>query len=278
MTYLLKTALVLGALYMVILAIAYLGQRRLMYFPDSARTPPASVGLAGVEERLLTAPDGARIVNWWAKAAPGQPTLLYFHGNAGSLATRAERIATYRSRGRGVFMMAYRGYAGSSGQPSEAANVADAVLAYDTLVAAGVSPRDIVVYGKSLGSGVAAQLATLREVAGLILDAPYTSTVEIGAAAYPFLPVRWLMLDRYDTLSIIARVTAPLLIVHGELDTVIPVEMGRRLHAAANAPKEIVTFPRAGHADHHLNGSYAAVEAWIDRLRAGRLAGPSPRQ
>ena len=111
----------------------------------------------------------------WARARPGQPTLLYFHGNAGSLAFRSERIRHYQARGRGVFMMSYRGYSGSTGSPSESANVADALLAYTFLVDAGVAARDIILYGESLGTGVAVQVAAQKPVAGVVLDAPYTS-------------------------------------------------------------------------------------------------------
>lgn len=264
----LKTLATLAVAYLALVLAAYLLQRRLMYFPDSARTPPAAVGLGDVEEVVLQAPDGARVIAWWTRAKPGQPTLLYFHGNGGSLALRAERIRRYQMLGRGVFMMSYRGYSGSSGSPSEAANVADALMAFRWLTAAGVKSEDIILYGESLGSGVAVQVAAAAPVGGMILDAPYTSAVEIGAKAYPFLPVRWLMRDRYDSLSRMPQITAPLLIVHGERDGVIPIAYGRRVFAAAAEPKAFVSFPEAGHDDHYLHGSYQAINAWIDRLRS----------
>lgn len=265
MTLLLKTAGLLAALYLAVVLAVFLGQRRLMYFPERERTPPEAAGLQGVEERLLQAPDGARLVAWWVPPKPGQPTLLYFHGNAGSLVFRADWVRRCQQRGRGILMLSYRGYAGSTGSPSEAANVADARLAYRTLTAAGITPADIILYGESLGSGVAVQLAVEAPIGGLVLEAPYTSTVEIGAAVYPLLPVRLLMLDRYDSLSRIDRVQAPLLIIHGERDEVIPLAHGRRLFAAAPEPKHMVTFPAAGHSDHHAHGSMDAVDAWIDQ-------------
>ena len=151
------------------------------------------MGLTGVEERVLKTPDGARVVAWYGKARPGQPTLLYFHGNAGSLADRAARIHRFMGEGWGVYMMTYRGYGGGTGSPSETANVADARLAYGALVQEGVDPASIILYGESLGTGVAVRLATERPAAGLILDAPYTSIVEIAAQAYSYLPVRYLL-------------------------------------------------------------------------------------
>src|SRR5262249_38807172 len=110
-----------GALlaYLLIVVLAVLAQRRLMYFPDPRRTPPALLALAGVEEHILEAPDGVRLVAWYARGAPGRPTLLYFHGNAGGLAERAERVRAFMGAGLGVYMMSYRGYAGSGGRPSE---------------------------------------------------------------------------------------------------------------------------------------------------------------
>ncbi len=268
MTMLFKWAAFCAAFYLLIVLAAYLGQRRLMYFPDGKRTAPAEAGLQDVEEVVLETGDGARVIAWWQRARPEQPTLLYFHGNAGSLALRAETFRRYQAFGRGIFMMSYRGYSGSTGSPSEAANVADAVLAYQRLVDAGVDPSDIILYGESLGSGVAVQLAAQRPVAGVILDAPYTSIVDVGAKAYPFLPVRLLMMDRYDSLSRIAKIEAPLLVLHGARDRVVPVDMGRAMHAAAPGPKELAIIPLAGHNDHHLHGSMAVTNAWIDRLRA----------
>jgi fermentation-respiration switch protein FrsA (DUF1100 family) len=269
MSFLVK--LMVGALcvYGLIGLAAYLGQRRLMYFPDRARTLPAEVGLAGVEERVLKTPDGARVVAWYGKARPGEPTILYFHGNAGSLAARAPRIERFMGEGWGVYMMTYRGYGGGTGRPTEAANVADARLAYGALLLEGVEPSSVVLYGESLGSGVAVRLATERRVAGVVLDAPYTSVVKVAAATYPFLPVRLLLADRYESETYIAQVRAPLLVLHGERDNVIPVAMGRELFRLANEPKRLAVFPNGGHSDLYVdgNGALEAMRAWIAELR-----------
>jgi uncharacterized protein len=263
-----KLALGAGAVYAALAVAAYLGQRRLMYFPDRARTLPAEVGLAGVTERVLETPDGYRVIAWYGKAQPGRPTLLYFHGNGGSLAIRAPRIARFVDEGWGVYMMTYRGYGGSTGSPSEAANVADARLAYHALVKEGVPPTSIIAYGESLGSGIAVRIAAELPVAGVILDAPYTSIVDVAAQAYPFLPVRLFLIDRYDTIRYIAAIKAPLLILHGANDGVVPVAMGRELARLAPEPKRLVVFPDGHHSDLYINGNNAidAVRAWIDGL------------
>lgn len=273
-----KLAYGLFALYAVVAVAAFVLQRRLMYFPDPERVAPASFNLQGVKERIIDAPDGARLISWYAPAAPGQPTLLYFHGNAGNLASRSERVRRFIGRGYGVLILSYRGYGGSTGTPSERTNVADAKLAYEALIEDGIEPDDIIVYGESLGSGVAVQLAAGNAVGGLVLDAPYTSIVDVAALAYPYLPVRPFMFDRYETMRYLPRVEAPLLVMHGEDDRVIPVDMGKAIYAAAKAPKEIVTFPRAGHSDHHLYGSYDELFRWVDALRARmRIHAPQSR-
>jgi fermentation-respiration switch protein FrsA (DUF1100 family) len=270
MSFWIKLALGAAAIYGAVGLAAYLGQRKLMYFPDRARTLPAEAGLAGVEERVLRTPDGARVVAWYGKARPGRPTLLYFHGNGGSLAIRAPRIARFMNEGWGVYMMTYRGYGGSSGSPSEAANVADARLAYHALVNEGVAPRSIVAYGESLGSGIAVRVAVELPVAGVILDAPYTSIVDVAAQAYPFLPVRHFLTDRYETTRYIAGIKAPLLILHGQRDGVVPVDMGRELARLAREPKRLVIFPNGHHSDLYINGNNAidAVRDWIAGLGA----------
>jgi fermentation-respiration switch protein FrsA (DUF1100 family) len=255
------------ALYAAVVVYMYLAQRHFIYFPEPARTSPASVGLPDVSERVLSTPDGEKIVAWYGKAKPGQPTLLYFHGNGGALEFRSASIRRYLDRGRGLFMMSYRGYSGSTGSPSEAANVADAKLAYDQLVEDGVRPEDIVLYGESLGTGVAIEVDAEKKVAGVILDSPYTSVAELASALYPWLPVNLLLKDRYDSILHIRDVHVPIFIVHGEADDVIPVEMARRLFAAANEPKEIVTIPGAGHAIHD-EVTFEIINRWIDKRRA----------
>lgn len=266
MSLMVKISLTLAVLYAFLLLAAWMLQRHLMYFPDPVRTPPDLFGLEDVEEITFQTPGGETIVSWWAKAEAGKPTLLYFHGNAGTLATRAERVRKYQDKGYGIFMMTYRGFGGSTGKPSERANVRDAKQAYDVLIKNGVAPSQIVLYGESLGSGVATQVAAVKDVAGVILDAPYTTMVDVAAVHYPYLPARLLMIDRYLTKNYIARIHAPLLIIHGEDDEVIPVEMGRALFKLAIEPKDIATFQGAGHADHYMFGSYEKIWRWLEDL------------
>lgn len=261
--------------YFLVCAGMYVFQRDFLYHRDPTRTPPANADLPDVTERILKTPDGESLIAWYGRAQPGQPTILYFHGNGGALEIRRERIRKYLNRGRGMFMLAYRGYSGSTGAPTETANIADAKLAYETLVKDGVRPDDIIIYGESLGTGVATQLAEGVKVRGLVLDSAFTSMLELAAEKYSWLPVRYLLKDRYLTRDYIARVHMPLLILHGEADEIVPVRMGRELYALANEPKVIATLPGAGHNNHYQFGSFEAINAWIDRLWAGEIGAKS---
>ena len=211
----------------------------------------------------MDTPDGEHVIAWFSKAKPNHPTILYFHGNGASLAARSERISTFVNQGYGIYMMSYRGYSGSTGVPSERNNVADAKRAYDTLIAKGIGPADIVLYGESLGTGVAVQVAAKKQVSGLILDAPYTSTVDVAKICYPYLPSRLFMRDRYETKKSIGKVRAPILIVHGEQDEVVPVKMGRALAKLVTSEVKFVTFPKAGHTDHFEYGSFDEMVNWL---------------
>ena len=264
--------LVIGGLiaigaYTLVLCAMYWQQRALIYRTGGARLPPAEFGLGNIADVTLETPDGEKLVAWWAKAQPGGPTLLYFHGNAGHLSERSERIRFMQQAGIGIFIIAYRGYSGSSGHPSEAANIADAVLGYDWLVARGVRPDEIVLFGESLGTGVAVQAAGLRTAAGLILDSPFTGLADVAATQFPWLPVRKLIWDRYDSLSRIGNLHLPLLIPHGEADVTVPAAMGRVLYEAANQPKKIVTFPGAQHILHAQFGSLEIVRDFVRALK-----------
>jgi len=252
--------------YAAICAVAYFGNRLFMYFPDPTRIPPAAVGLVGVEEIEIKAADGVTLVAWQAPAKGDRPVILYFHGNAANAANRAEKIERIDGSGFGIFYLNNRGYGGSGGRPTEEANIADALAAYDHLIAHGVPAERIVAYGESLGSGQAVPLAAKRRVAAVVLEAPLTSTVDVGRRVYFWLPLNWLVTDRYDNERNIRAVTAPVLILHGERDSIVPVEMGRRLYDAAKEPKRIELFSRAGHNDLFDHGAWERAEAFLESL------------
>jgi uncharacterized protein len=225
----------------------YVLQRHFQYFPTHAAPTPAMVGLSGVDVVALGTADGETIILWYARAKAGCPTILFFHGNAGELTDRAPRFSFYRAQGYGVAFLSYRGFGGSTGNISESGLMTDALTGYDWLLGQGIAADRIVVVGESLGTGVAVQLAAQRQVGAVILEAPYTAAVDVAAGLYGWLPVRWLMKDQFRSKDHIAAVTAPLLILHGTKDRVIPFAMGQDLFAAANEPKQFIALQGAGH-------------------------------
>lgn len=245
-----------------LLALMYVFQRKLMYFPDVTRTLPAQAGLPQAEEVQLTSSDGERLIAWHVPPREGKPVVLYFQGNGGALELRAARFHWLIADGTGLIAPSYRGYGGSSGSPSEDGLIRDAAAAYD-FAAARYAPARIVLWGESLGTAVAIALAAEREVGGLILDAPFTSAADVGAAVYPFLPVRALIKDAFRSDLRIARVKAPILVRHGERDWIVPIRFGERLFALAREPKRFLRVPKAGHEDMDEHGALEAVRDFL---------------
>ena len=252
--------------YVGMLALMYLFQRSLMYFPDTVRTPPAAAGLPQAEEVTLTSADGEKLVAWHVAPKGAKRVVVYFQGNAGGLNLRAGRFKWLIEDGTGLLALSYRGYSGSSGKPNEAGFIRDAIAAYDFAVAR-YSAKRIVLFGESLGTAVATALAAQRDVGAVILDAPFTSAVDVGAAAYPFLPVRWFMKDTFHSDERIVHVDAPLLVLHGEQDHIVPIAFGERLFKLAPEPKRMVRFPLGGHVNLDDYGAAKVIKAFLSELR-----------
>jgi uncharacterized protein len=248
--------------YGAIAALAYFAQRSLMYFPERTRTTPAAAGFPQAEEIELTTSDGERVIAWHVPPRGEMPVVLYFHGNGGSLRLRARRFARIVADGTGLLALSYRGYGGSTGRPSEAGLLRDAEATY-AYAAARYPIERLVPYGESLGTGVAVALAAEHKVGKVILDAPFTSAVDIGAAAYPFLPVRLLMHDTFRSDERIGKVTAPVLVLHGARDTIVPISYGERLYALIVAPKKFVRFAEGYHGDLDQYGAQVAVRDFL---------------
>jgi len=214
-------------------------------------------------------------VAWWKPPVTGKALILYFHGNGGSLWSGRLRAQALTASERGLLMISYRGYSGSTGSPTEAGLHTDARTAYDWVRQSYEASR-LVAYGESLGTGVAVRLAGEQPLAGLILDAPYTSTADVASLIYWYVPVSWLMLDQFRSLDIIQQVRAPILILHGSDDRTIPFAFGERLYAAASEPKRFIRIEGGSHSRNLEQGGMAAVEdflAAVEARRPGRSSG-----
>jgi fermentation-respiration switch protein FrsA (DUF1100 family) len=251
--------------YGALLGGLYLFQRQLLYFPDNARPELAGLAALGVREVSLTTADGLSLLSWYLPPRDHRPVVVYFHGNGGHIGYRSDRLRRFARDGYGVLMLEYRGYGGNPGSPSEAGFYADGAAALDFLDQQGIVPNQLVLYGESLGTAVAVQMAGQREIAGLILEAPFTSVAEVAQYHYPFVPASLLVRDRFDSLSSVSMVKVPILVLHGGRDTVIPIRLGRALLDAALGPKEGWFAPDGGHGDLARFGGLDAVAEFLER-------------
>lgn len=251
-------------IYLVAVATLYLFQRALLYpIPQSTRTQPAQAGFPEAEEVVAETRDGEKIILWHVPPKANRPVVIFFHGNGDILAWRVPRFRALIADGTGLVAVAFRGYAGSSGTPTEQGLLEDGAAAY-AFAAARYPSRRIVPWGYSLGSGVAVAVATTQPVGALVLEAPYTSTVDVAAAAYPLFPVRLLMRDRFHSDRRIGALTAPLLVMHGEHDTVIAAAFGRRLYELAPEPKRFVAFETGTHVNFDEVGAVDVARRFLN--------------
>ena len=263
--------------YLSLLVLLRLNESRLIYFPGPERrlsTPPAHLGLP-VQRVQFEAEDGIRLVSWVIPAqTDGQGLwLLICHGNAGNLSQfgRPDHYAGLRQLGLNLLAFDYRGYGESEGVPSEEGLYKDASAAYRYLrEKLAVPPDRILIFGHSLGSAVAVDLAGRVPHAGLIIEGALTSAIERGAELYPYIPVRWIGRSRFSSIEKISRVTVPKLFLHAKGDEVIPIAHGRRLFEAASSPKTFVEL-NGGHGDAFDNDS-AKYFGSIRRFVAGLSA------
>lgn len=235
------------AAYVISLLALVFAQRSLLYHPDADDMEHERARLPGVERLTLKTQDGESLVAWHRPPREGRALFLYFHGNGGNLGYRTERFAALMQKGDGLLALSYRGYGGSTGAPTEAGLLLDADAAYEAALAKGYSPSNIIVIGESLGTGVGVALASRRAIGGLALEAPFSSAVDVARALYWMFPVGLLMRDQFRSDLRIADVTAPLLILHGEGDRVVPIAFGEKLFALAREPKEFFRIADARH-------------------------------
>ena len=249
----------LAVAYLALVGLLYVIQDRLVYFP--VRELPGTPRDRGLDyqELSLVTDDGVRLHAWFIPAPEARAVLLYFHGNAGNISHRLDRIALFQRLGLSVLIVDYRGYGKSVGQPSEAGTYQDALAAWRYLtVERRVPPDNIVLFGRSLGAAIAAWLATQVTPGAVILESGFRSLPAFGATIYPWLPVRWLARFDYDTKAYLADIHRPVLVIHSRADDIIPFREGEALYAAANPPKRFLEI-RGGHndADFLTNPDYA---------------------
>ncbi len=259
-----KTLYTVSIVYLGFLLTLYAFQRKLQYHPHAERVAPSEYGLKEVEEVAFDTEDGERIRAWFAKAQGDRPTFLYFHGNAEAIQHRWERVKLFTENGYGILIISYRGFAGSTGTPTETGLHLDAKGALRFLEVKGLQPKDIIYFGESLGSGVTVPLAVKHPPAALVLDSPFTSAADVGQHAYWYFPTKYLMKDKFDSLTVAAKIVSPTFIFHGDDDAVVPFEFGQELFAAIKAPKQFLRLPGLGHVSPLTPESWGAMNNFLE--------------
>lgn len=235
----------LAFVFTLVMLLLYFLQRHRMYFPAKEMPSRQHFHAQSMQDVKLITSDGLQLNSWYKKAATGKPTILYLHGNAGHIGFRMPLVTGFLNAGYGVLLLEYRGYGGNAGSPGEAGLYLDGEAAMTFLLNEGVTSERVILYGESLGSGVATKLAEQYRVCAVILQSPYTSMTAVARFHYP-----WILLspwDKFDSLSRIEHIGAPLLILHGRLDRIVPFEQAEVLYKKAKEPKKLIEFADKDH-------------------------------
>ena len=267
--------LVLAGAYAALVAFVYLIQARLLYLPDVAGrglvATPAMIGLP-FEDVRLTTDDAVELHGWFVPAPGARRVVLFLHGNAGNISHRLDSLRIFHALGLDVLIFDYRGYGESTGQPNEAGTYADATAAWRWLTEQrGYRPEQIVLFGRSMGAAIAAELATRKTPAAVILESAFTSVPDLAARYYWYLPVRWLSRHRYPTQDHVTRIAAPILIVHSRDDEIVPYGHAVAIHASASEPKALLEI-----AGDHNSGFLLSGTRYVDGLETFLRSLPPP--
>jgi hypothetical protein len=265
-----KIRYVLGALlglYLLALTGFFTWQRSFLYFPshDHVSISEAHANRA-FENFSVKTEDGLELTAWYAPATSKTFTFVYFHGNGDCLYTASPIADPYIAAGYGFLLAEYRGYSGLPGSPTEAGLYADARAYIKGLMAQGVKSENIILYGHSLGTGVAVQMAEEFHAGGVMLLAPYLSIAEMAQLNFPYFPAKYIALDRYENDKKMKNIHAPVLIVNGARDELIPPMQGRQLYDLANEPREFHSVTGRGHNDCFADAAMMGLD-WVKRLR-----------
>ena len=266
MLFLVKVLAGTAAVYVAFVALVWFYQERLIYYPQMGReiaTTPAAYGLP-YDDFTIATEDGEKLHAWWVPVENARGAVLLLHGNAGNISHRIDYARMFSTLGYSTLLVDYRGYGRSSGTPSEAGTYRDADAAWRWLTQTrGIAPGAIVVFGESLGGAVGSWVAARNTPRALVLASTFTSATDLGAELYRFLPVRLVSRFDYGTLSRLADVSAPVLVIHSAADEIIPFSHGQRLYAAAREPKSFLEISGG-----HNEGFVFKRREWVEALGA----------
>ena len=237
MNYLTVILAVFLIIYFFIITLTYIFQRNLLYHPTENNYSGDPL-LVPIKKIKIKTKDNIELVSWYHKKENQKfKTILFLHGNAGSLENRIHKINHLNNIKINFLIFAWRGFSGNNGKPTEKGLYEDAKSAIKWLKNNGTDDKDIILYGESLGTAIAVEIAQNKNFAGIILESPFTSMVDAGKEKYPFLPVRFLLKDKYESNLKIKNINIPILVMHGKVDNIVPFYMGKKMYELANEPK-----------------------------------------
>ena len=224
-------------IYLSILVLLFIFQRNLMYLPEENNYSGDKIKV-DIEKVKINTSDNLDLLGWFHKKDLKKfKTILYFHGNAGKLENRIHKLNHFKDMEVNFLIIAWRGFSGNKGKPSERGLYIDGNSATKWLKNLGLNEEDIILYGESLGTGIATEIAQNSNFAGLILETPFTSMVDAAKNVYPYIPVGLLLKDRYENYKKIKIINIPILVMHGEADQIVPFRMGKKIYDIAKQPK-----------------------------------------
>jgi len=236
-------------IYISVLVILFIFQRNLMYHPSENNYFGDKLKV-NIEKVNIKTSDNINLLGWFHKKDLNKfKTIVYFHGNAGTLENRIYKLNHFKDMEVNFLIIAWRGFSGNKGSPTEEGLYIDGLSAVNWIINQGVKEEDIILYGESLGTGVATEIAQNKNFAGVILETPFTSMINAAKEFYPYIPVNLLLKDRFENFKKIKNINLPILIMHGEKDTIVPFAMGEKMYQLANEPKY---FYFTKHDDHMM--------------------------
>tara|TARA_Y100000590_G_scaffold458032_1_gene611909 strand:+ start:795 stop:1607 length:813 start_codon:yes stop_codon:yes gene_type:complete len=269
MNFFTTSVLTLVSFYILLLIVVFFFQRNLLYHPtlDNYIKNQSAIELKEIEKVKITTKDNIDLVGWfYNKDLNKFKTVLFFHGNAGSLQNRTYKLNHFKNLNVNFLIIAWRGFSGNKGKPNEKGLYEDAKSAVSWLKAKSVDEKNIILYGESLGTGVAIEIAQNKNYAGIILESPFTSMLDMGKKYYPFFPVRFLLKDKFESNKKIINVSSPTLIMHGKVDRIVPYKMGKKLYELANEPKFFYSIEYGDHMVEYDEKLLLALEKFIKSL------------
>ena len=235
--YFLQFILTIFVIYFLVLVFLYFYQRSLLYHPNENNYSGDKISV-DIEKVKIQTSDNIELLGWYhEKNLKDHKTLVYFHGNAGSLENRIHKLNHFQNMNINFLIIAWRGFNGNKGKPSERGLYLDGKSTIDWLIKKGVNEENIILYGESLGTGVATHLAQNKNYAGVILETPFTSMVDAAKNFYPYIPINLLLKDKFENFKKVKNINTPILVMHGEVDQIVPFSMGKKIYEIANNPK-----------------------------------------